>query len=129
MPSKAKFPTCMICGKPGIPIGTIGGKDVVICTSCAEPLYNQLGALISAMRGTKPRARKRPSITHEEFKEMVVKTVEERGQAQLFEYCRRYGISRKDARRLAEELAAERGWVREEAKGKLYVKKPEAATA
>jgi len=128
MSSRAKFPTCIICGRPGIPIGTIGGKDVIICTNCAEPLYNQLGALISAMRGAKPRARKRPSITREEFKEMVVKTVEERGQAQLFEYCRRYGISRKDARKLADELAAEKGWVKEEAKGKLYIKKAEATT-
>jgi len=130
MSSRAKFPTCIICGRPGIPIGTISGKDVVVCTACAEPLHAQLTSLIDAMKGARPRAaRKRPSISYEQFKEMVVKTVEEKGTAQLFEYCRRYGFSRKDARKLADELAAEKGWVKEEAKGKLYIKKPEATTA
>lgn len=128
MSSRSKFPTCIICGRPGIPIGVISGKEVVVCTNCAEPLYNQLGSLIAAMRGARPRLRRRPRISPEEFKEMVIKTVEERGSAQLFEYCRRYGISRKDARKLADELVAEKGWVKEEAKGKLYIKKQEAAT-
>lgn len=117
----------MICNRPGIPLGTISGKTIVICTACAEPLHSQLSSLIEAMRGPRPRAKKKPSISLEEFKSIVVKAVEERGSAQLFEYCRRYGLSRKDARKLVEELVAEKGWVKEEAKGKLYVRKPEAA--
>jgi len=119
----------MICDKPGIPLGAIGGKEVVVCTGCAEPLHNLLSSLIDAMKRPRPKpTKKRAGISYEEFKQMVVKAVEERGSAQLFEYCRRYGISRKDARKLADELAAEKGWIKEEAEGKLYIKRLEATT-
>jgi hypothetical protein len=127
MSSKAKIPTCMICSRPGIPLGAIGGKEVIICVGCAEPLHDLLGSLIEAMKGPRPKPKRKVGISYEELKQMVAKAVEERGSAQLFEYCRRYGVSRKDARRLADELAAERGWIKEEAGGKLYIKKPEVA--
>jgi len=79
----------------------------------------------------KPEAveRKKPSMSPEELKGMVAKTVEERGSTNLFEYCKRYGVSRKDARKVAEELANEKGWKIEEAKGKLYLRKPEQVAA
>ena len=127
MSSKARIPTCMICGRPGIPLGAISGREVIVCIGCAEPLNDLLSSLIEAMKGPRAKPKKRAAISLEELKQMVIRAVEERGSAQLFEYCRRYGVSRSDARRLADELASERGWIKEEAGGKLYIKKPGAA--
>lgn len=132
MSAKPKFPVCVICGKPGIPIGVISQKNVVVCTACAPELYRSLEELVSAMgapRVGKAVERKKPSMSPEELKGMVAKTVEERGSTNLFEYCKRYGVSRKDARKVAEELANEKGWKIEEVKGKLYLRKPEQVAA
>ncbi|MEM3921693.1 MAG: hypothetical protein QXG25_02275 [Nitrososphaerota archaeon] len=124
MAARGKFPTCIVCGRPGIPL-QVSGKDVIICVECAPQLHQVLGSLLAAMGASKGRvaAKKKAAAPLEELKEMIVKAVEERGSASLFEYCRRYGISRKDVRALAEELSKERGWAVEEVGGKLYLKK------
>ena len=126
MADTIKIPTCIICGRPGIPLGKIDNRDVAICYDCAEPLYQRLEEFVSLLRGAKPRGRRtprKPKITLEKFRELVIKAVEERGQAQLFEYCRRYGLSRKDARALADQLAKEKGWIKEETHNKLFIRK------
>ncbi|MEM1808917.1 MAG: hypothetical protein QXL31_05975 [Thermosphaera sp.] len=97
---------------------------MTVCVGCAPQLHQALGLLLAAMGAPKGRAaKKKAAAPLEELKEMIVKAVEERGSASLFEYCRRYGISRKDVRALAEELSRERGWAVEEVGGKLYLKK------
>lgn len=129
MSSKPKFPTCIICGRPGIPIGTISQRDVAVCTACAPILYESVGALVSAMAGPRAKAAPRKKVTPEELKQLLAKTVESKGSASIYEYGRRYGFSRPDARRIAQELAAEKGWRLEEAGEKLYLRKPEQAIA
>jgi len=109
-----------------VPLGRINGHEVAICYECVEPLQKRLEDFMLALSGAKPRgrrAKRKPKITLEKFRELVIKAVEERGQAQLFEYCRRYGLSRKDARALADQLSKENGWVIEEKKNKLFLKK------
>lgn len=120
----------MICGRPGIPLGSIGGKTIVICTSCAEPLYSQLGALIEAMRGPRVRERRKPAISLDEFKKKLAEAVEQRGSVQVYEYAKKYYIGRKDVRKVVEELASERGWrVERPDSRKLYLRKAEAQTS
>ena len=127
MADRIETPKCVICGRPGtlLLLGRIEGKDVAICYGCAELLYLRLGELAPLLKGVKPQKRlaPKPGMTFEKFKELVVKAVEERGVAQLFEYCRRYGLSRRDARALADQLVKERGWVKEEVDNKLFVRK------
>jgi len=126
MTGRIKIPKCIICGRPGISLGKFENREIAICYDCAEPLYQCLQELVSLLKDTKPqgrRTKRKPKITLEKFRELVIKAVEERGFAQLFEYCRRYGLSRKDARALADQLAKEKGWVKEETHNKLFIRK------
>lgn len=130
MASKAKagvFPICIICGRPGIPLGSIGGKDVAICADCVRPLYDKLEALIDALKVKPKVAAKKPAISLEGFREKLVKDVEEKGSVQAYSYGRRYGISRRDVRRIVQELASEKGWkVEQPDSERLYLRKAEA---
>jgi len=124
-----KIPYCIICGRIGVDLGRISGRDVALCPDCAEALMPKIEALVEAARGAKRPVRAAERITPEQFRERVVESVEKRGQLNVLEVARRLGFPAPKAREIAEALAQEKGWQVERAKRKLILKKPTPAPA
>lgn len=117
---------CIICGGPGLILPRpVTGRRVAVCVPCAESLHPQLGYILEAVRGA-PKVKKKVvrRVSPEEFKQILVERVEERGSISVFDLARRHGIGQADARRIAEEAAAEKGWeLRKKGKGLLELAK------
>jgi hypothetical protein len=124
-----KIPYCIICGRIGVDLGRISGRDVALCPDCAEALMPKIEALVEAAGRRPARARAAERITPEQFRERVVESVEKRGQLNVLEVARRFGFPASKAREIAEALAQEKGWQVEKAKRKLILKKPTPAPA
>ena len=124
-----KIPYCIICGRIGVDLGRISGRDVALCPDCAEALMPKIEALVEAAGRRPARARAAERITPEQFRERVVESVEKRGQLNVLEVARRLGFPASKAREIAEALAQEKGWQVEKAKRKLILKKPTPAPA
>jgi len=126
MSAKVKLPTCMICGKLGTPLGTIAGREIVICNDCLIPLYNMLGAAVALVKPAKPkRAPPKKPLSPEEFKEQLEKAVDRRKRVLLIPFAERRRVSRDVARSVAEELVREKGWTLEGEGEKVALVKPE----
>jgi len=122
MSAKIKIPYCIICGKVGVDIGKVFGRDVAIGPDCAKALLPRLEALVSAVAPPKkPKVRRLPP---EQLKELIAKRVEERGTLSLYDYARRYGQTRSVVREIAKSLAEERGWEIVQEPKKLILRKP-----
>jgi len=127
---------CVICGKPGVTLN-VGGKPIAICVACAPLLQQELTDFISSLsaagalpkrRGRRPRA-VTPMISEEEFKQRLAEKVESRGKISVYEFARRHNFGRPDARKIAEELAKEKGYQIEADRKRLILKKPAPAPA
>lgn len=118
----ARFPTCIVCRRPGIPIGVISGVEVTVCHVCAGELHDRLEQLLEAMGGAPAPAPKRKRMGPEEFKEALAKAVEEKGQVNVIAYAQARGVPKDVAREAAAQLASERGWVIEEGEGRLSLR-------
>ena len=123
-----KIPYCMICGRIGVDLGRVSGRDVAICPDCAEALMPKIRALVEAAASSKRPARVE-KITPQEFRGRIAESVEKRGQLNVLEVAKRFGIPAAKAREIAEALAQEKGWQIEKARRKLILKKPETAPA
>ena len=117
-----KIPYCIICGRVGVDVGKIVGKDVALCLDCARLLSPKVQALVEATPTKRPA--KAEKVTPEKFKEHVATSVEKRGSLNILDAAKRYGVSAEKAREIAKALAHEKGWQIEEAKKKLLLKKP-----
>jgi len=127
MSAKIKIPYCIICGRVGVDIGKVFGRDVAICPDCAKALLPRLEALVAAVAPPrKPKVRRLPP---EELKELIAKRVEERGRLSLYDYARRYGQTRAVVREIAKSLAEERGWEIVQEPKKLILRKPASKEA
>jgi D-aminopeptidase len=124
-----KIPYCMICGRVGVDLGRIAGKDVALCPDCAEALMPKISALVEAAGRRPARARAAERTTPEQFRERIAASVERRGQLNVLEVARRLGFPAPKAREIAEALAQERGWQTEKGRRKLILRKPAAAPA
>jgi len=125
MSAKIRIPYCIVCGKLGVDLGKVSGKDVAICPDCAKALLPRLQALVAELAPPKPKPVKKISV--KELKELIAEKVEKRGRLSLYDLARRYGHSRATIREIAKTLAEERGWEVEEAAKKLVLKKPAPA--
>jgi len=126
MSSKEKIPICMICGKLGAPLGTIGGREIIICNDCVTPLYEMLGVAVTIAKGArqpkKPAARRQ--VSPEEFKAALERAVESKGRILLIPFAERRKVPRDVARSVAERLATEKGWILEGEGEKMAIAKP-----
>ena len=118
-----KIPYCIICGRIGVDLGRVSGRDMAICPDCAEALMPKIRALVEAAASTRRPARVE-KITPQEFRERIAESVEKRGQLNVLEVARRLGFPAPKAREIAEALAQERGWQVEKGRRKLILKRP-----
>ena len=125
MSAKIKIPYCIVCGRVGVDIGKVSGRDVAICPDCAKALLPRLEALVSAI-APPPKKPKVKRLPPEELKELIAKRVEERGRLSLYDYARRHGQTRAVVREIAKALAEERGWEVVQEPKKLILRKREA---
>jgi len=125
---------CVICGKPGVTL-SVEGKPFSICVTCAPLLQQELTDFINSLsaagalpkrRGRRPRAVAAP-VSAEEFKQKLAERVEARGQISVYEFARRHGLGRPQARQIAEELAKEKGYQVQADTKRLILKKPAPA--
>jgi hypothetical protein len=118
-----KIPYCIICGRVGVDFGKVAGRDVAMCPDCARILLPKVQALVEAAAPKRP-AKAVEKITPEKFKELIVKSVDERGSLNVFNAARTHRFSITKAREVAEEIAKEKGWELVTGKGKIILKKP-----
>ena len=123
-----KIPYCMICGRIGVDLGRVSGRDVALCPDCAQALMPKIKALVEAAASSR-RPAKVEKITPQEFRERIAESVEKRGQLNVLEAARRHGIPMPKAREIAEALAQERGWQIERGRRKLILRRPAPAPA
>jgi len=124
MPSKIKIPFCIICGRIGVDLGKVSGKDVALCPDCAKALLPKLSGFVEALAS--PKTTRKVSV--EELKTIIAEKVEKRGRLSIYDIARRYGHSRKVARQIAKALAEEKGWEIEQTPKILKLKKPTPRT-
>ena len=117
-----KIPYCIVCGKVGVGVGRLAGKEVALCLDCARVLLPKVEALVEA--SAPKRLAKVEKVTPEKFKELVAASVEKRGSLNILDAAKRYGLPAEKAREVAKTLANEKGWQIEEVKKKLLLKKP-----
>ena len=118
-----KIPPCMVCGKAGIDLGKVAGKDIVLCSDCGRMLLPKVKALVEASAPKRP-AKAVERITPKKFREIVIASVEKRGSLNVLDAAKRYGLPAEKAREIVKALADEKGWQLEEAPRKLKIKKP-----
>ena len=70
MSAKIRIPYCIVCGKLGVDLGKVSGKDVAICPDCAKALLPRLQALVAELAPPKPKPVKKISV--KELKELKV---------------------------------------------------------
>jgi len=125
---------CVICGKPGVTL-SVAGESFPICVACARVLHQELADFISSLsaagalpgrRGRKPKAAIAVAepVSAEDLKQKLAERVEARGQISVYEFARRHGLGRPEARQIAEELAKEKGYQVEADAKRLILKKP-----
>jgi hypothetical protein len=118
-----KIPYCIVCGRVGVDFGKVAGRDVAMCPDCARILLPKVQALVEAAAPKRP-AKAVEKITPEKFKELIVKSVDERGSLNVFNAARARGIPIAKAREIAEEIAKEKGWELQTGKMKIILRKP-----
>lgn len=115
----ARIPLCMFCGKPGVALGVISGRQITLCNNCALSLDKLLEPMIRLLKVSpaipaRPRGRPRvitkEKFTPEEFKRSLEEVVEKKGRILVIPFAEKRHVSREEARLVAQELVAEKGW-------------------